>query len=170
MRKVVVLLVFCSILFLISGCSVKKMEKLTDAEKFANEYSISENNLFHYIDVDGILDLFHNQSGIVFLGNSDSEWSVIGAEILNRVAKEKNIDKVYYFNPENIKYKKDKKYNEVIKLFDINEDTSLPVVYVICNGKILDQEGYLVHADSVINQETIEQLENKYLDLISQCM
>ena len=53
---------------------------------------------------------------------------------------------------------------------DINEDTSLPVVYVICNGKILDQEGYLVHADSVINQETIEQLENKYLDLISQCM
>ena len=170
MKKVAVLIVFCSISFLISGCSVKKMEKLTDAQKFANEYSISENNPFHYADVEDILELFHNQSGIVFLGNSDSEWSVIGAKVLNRVAKEKNIDKVYYFNPENVNYKRDKKYDEVIKLFDINENTFLPVVYVIANGKILDQVSYLVHDDSAVNQETTEQLENKYLDLISECI
>lgn len=168
MKKVVILIVFCSFLFLISGCSLKKTEELSDAEKFANEYSISKNNPFHYADVDDILALFDNQSGILFLGNSDCEWSTYGAKVLNGVLEKENVEKAYYFNPENVKHKKSKKYKEVAKLLNITEDTSLPVVYVIRNGKVLDQVDYLVHEDSTINRETTEQLENEYLNLISE--
>ena len=82
MKKAVVLIVLCSVLFLISGCSLKKTEELSDAEKFANEYSISKNNPFQYADVDDVLALFDNQSGILFLGNSDCEWSTYGAKVL----------------------------------------------------------------------------------------
>ena len=168
MKKVVILIVFCSFLFLISGCSLKKTEELSDAEKFANEYSISKNNPFQYADVDDILALFDNQSGILFLGNSDCEWSTYGAKVLNGVLEKENVEKAYYFNPETEKNKKSKKYKEVAKLLNITEDTSLPVVYVIRNGKVLDQVNYLVHEDSTINQETTEQLENEYLNLISE--
>ena len=59
MKKVVVVIAIFSLL-LINGCSVKKMEELTDAEKFANEYSISEKNPFHYATVDDVLDLIDN--------------------------------------------------------------------------------------------------------------
>ena len=47
MKKVVILVVLCS-LFVV-GCSVKKTEELTDAERFANEYSISSNNYMVYL-------------------------------------------------------------------------------------------------------------------------
>ena len=112
--------------------------------------------------------LFDNQSGILFLGNSDCEWSTYGAKVLNGVLEKENVEKAYYFNLENVKHKKSKKYKEVAKLLNITEDTSLPVVYVIRNGKVLDQVDYLVHEDSTINQETTEQLENEYLNLISE--
>ena len=88
MKKVVVVIIIFSSLLLINGCSIKKMEELTDAEKFANEYSISENNPFHYATIDEVLDLVtDNKSGILFLGDSDSEWSTFGVQILNKVLK-----------------------------------------------------------------------------------
>lgn len=170
MKRVVILVVLCSVMFLFSGCSLKKTAELSDAEKFANEYSISKNNPFQYASVDDVLNLLDHESGILFVGNSDCEWSAYGAKVLNKVVKEEKVDKVYYFNPENKNHKRDKKYKEVNKLLDITDDTSLPIVYVIHNGKILDYVDYLVHEDSTINQDTTEQLENKYLNLISQYM
>lgn len=168
MKKAVVLVVLLSLLFLVSGCSVKKTEELSDAEKFANEYSISKNNPFHYANTDDVLDLFNNQSGILFLGNSDCEWSTYGAKVLNEVLKKENVEEVYYFNPEVLSNKQDKKYKKIVKLLNLKKDMSLPVVYVIRDGKVLDQVNYFIHEDSTINQETIEQLENDYLNLISQ--
>lgn len=168
MKKAVVLVVLLSLLFLVSGCSVKKTEELSDAEKFANEYSISKNNPFHYANIDEVLNLFNNQSGILFLGNSDCEWSTYGAKVLNEVLKKENVEEVYYFNPEVLSNKQDKKYKKIVKLLNLKKDMSLPVVYVIRDGKVLDQVNYFIHEDSTINQETIEQLENDYLNLISQ--
>lgn len=168
MKKVVVLIVVCSMLFLISGCSIKKTTELSDAEKFANEYSISKKNPFHYVDASDVLKLFEDGSAILFLGNSDCEWSAYGAKVLNKVAKEENIDKVYYFNPEHNKHKTNKDYKKVLKLLDIDNDISLPIVYVIKDGKVIDQVDYSIHDDSTINKETTRQLENEYLNLISQ--
>ena len=168
MKKVVILIVFCSLLLLISGCSVKKTAELSDAEKFANEYSISKSNPFHYADVSEVLRLFDNQFCILFLGNSDCEWSAFGAKALNSALKKENISKVYYFNPDSITHKKNKKYEEVMDLLNIDEDTSLPVVCVINQGKVIDCVSYSVHEDSTINQETTKQLEDEYLNLISQ--
>ena len=168
MKKVVILIVIFSMLFLISGFSIKKTAELSDAEKFANEYSISKKNPFHYVDTSDVLELFKNGSAILFLGNSDCEWSTYGAKVLNKVAKAEKIDRVYYFNPEDSKYKNDKDYKKVSKLLELDHDISLPIVYVIKNGKVVDQVDYSIHDDSTINKETTKQLENEYLNLISQ--
>ena len=167
MKKVVILIVFCCIMFSISGCSVKKTEKLTDAEKFANEYSISEENPFQYVTTDELLELVKSKSGILFLGDSDSEWSSFGVEVLNKVVKEMKIDKVYYFNPNKLKNKEDNDYEQVIDLLQLEEDSSLPIVYVYEKGKIIDQVDYPVHDDSSINDDFKKQLEDEYLDLLS---
>ena len=160
MKKVVVVIAIFSLL-LINGCSVKKMEELTDAEKFANEYSISEKNPFHYATVDDVLDLIDNgQSGVLFLGNSDSEWSTFCVKVLNKVLNDKKVELVYYFNPETVKNKKSK-YN-VFK-----EDSNLPIVYVIKDSEIVDQVDYPIHDDTSLDDKNKKQLEEEYLDLIS---
>ena len=86
MKKVVILVVLCSLF--VAGCSVKKTEELTDAERFANEYSISSNNPFCYTTLNNLLELLEkDESFILFVGNSDSEWSSLGAKSLNRALK-----------------------------------------------------------------------------------
>lgn len=168
MRKVVSLIVLCCILCLISGCSVKKTEELTDAEMFANEYSVSEENPFQYATIDDVLELFENKSGILFLGDSDSEWSTFGAKVLNRVLKEEKISEVYYFNPETIKNKKSKKYQEFVDKLQLKENDSLPIVYVISDGKVLGSVDFSIHEDISVDEKSAEQLEQEYLDLLSQ--
>ena len=56
---------------------------------------------------------------------------------------------------------------EVEKLLQLNNDSFLPIVYVIENGKIIDQVDYPVHDNSAINDDARERLENEYLDLLS---
>ena len=168
MKKVVVLIVVCSVLFFLGGCSIKKTEELTDAEKFANEYSISKKNPFQYATMDDVLELFENKSGILFLGDSDSEWSTFGARVLNKVLKEEKVSQVYYFNPERIKNKKGEKFQKICELLDLNADSSLPIVYIISDGKVIDSADYLVHEDSSMDEDSAVQLEKEYLDLISE--
>lgn len=168
MKKVVVLIVVCSVLLFLGGCSIKKTEELTDAEKFANEYSISKKNPFQYATMDDVLELFENKSGILFLGDSDSEWSTFGARVLNKVLKEEKVSQVYYFNPERIKNKKGEKFQKICELLDLNEDSSLPIVYIISDGKVIDSADYLVHEDSSMDEDSAVQLEKEYLDLISE--
>ena len=100
MKKVVIILLvtICSII-IISGCEVKKTNEVTDAERFASEYSVSENNPFKYSNIDEILDIFENGTGIIFFADSDCEWCSATAKVFNEALQYKNIDKVYYYNP-----------------------------------------------------------------------
>ncbi len=168
MKKVVVVIIIFSSILLINGCSIKKTEELTDAEKFANEYSISENNPFHYATIDEVLELVeNNKSGILFLGDSDSEWSTFGVKILNKVLNDKKIDMVYYFNPGTIKNKNNKKFKTITEHLNIEENSNLPIVYVIIDGKVVDHVDYPIHDDASIDDKNEKNLEEEYSDLIS---
>ena len=168
MKKVVVVIIIFSSLLLINGCSIKKMEELTDAEKFANEYSISENNPFHYATIDEVLDLVtDNKSGILFLGDSYSEWSTFGVQILNKVLKDKKIDLVYYFNPETVKNKNNKKFKTITEHLSVEKNSNLPIVYVIIDGKVVDCVDYPIHDDASTDDKNKKHLEEEYSDLIS---
>ena len=168
MKKVVVVIIIFSGILLINGCSIKKTEELTDAEKFANEYSISENNPFHYATIDEVLELVeNNKSGILFLGDSDSEWSTFGVKILNKVLNDKKIDRVYYFNPGTIKNKNNKKFKTITEHLNIEENSNLPIVYVIIDGKVVDHVDYPIHDDASIDDKNEKHLEEEYSDLIS---
>lgn len=167
MKKLVVLFILLIISFCISGCSIKKTAELSDAEKFANEYSVSNKNSFYYATIDEVLELFEGKSGILFLGDSDCEWSNYGVKALNNVLEKNEIEKVYYFNPKISKSKKSKKYDELCNFLKI-EDSSLPTLYYISEGRVIDYVDYQVNNDSDISEKSMSELENQYFDLISQ--
>lgn len=167
MKKVVVLFVSMILIFSVTGCSVKKTAELTDAEKFANEYSISVENPFKYATLSEVLNLVQNDSGILFLGDSDSEWSTFGVQALNKVVTDAKIDEVYYFNPETVRNKDSKQYKNLAELLQLDEESSLPIVYVIVDGKVVDHVDYPIHDDTSIDDRSINKLEDEYSDLIS---
>jgi hypothetical protein len=112
MKKLFILLLCC---LLLSGCSIKKTDELTSAEKFSIEYSIDVDNPFEYIVYSEVFDLLSDGTGVLFLGNSDCEWCIESAKILYDVVLDSEIDVVYYFNPNNLGIKK---YNALINLID----------------------------------------------------
>lgn len=168
MKKVVCLLVAISLISMVSGCSIKKTKDLTDAEKFANEYSISEENSFLYATMEDVLELIEHKSGILFLGNSDCEWSTFGVKVLNQVLKENNVDEVYYFNPERIKDKESQGYQKLVEVLKFDDNSSLPIVYAFIDGKIIGQVDYPIHDDLDVSKKSEQQLEDMYSDLVSQ--
>lgn len=179
MKKIVFLLI-CVILM--SGCSVKKVNELSEAEKFAVEFSIDENNPFEYATIDQIINIFDNGSGIIFFGNSDDEWCVESVKIFNDTVEYRNVSEVYYYNPSSIQDKNTDKYRELVKFIKEylkeneigNFELNTPEIYVVKNGKIVNHSNCNIdeittNSDDVdITEEEIrELLKDEYLDLIN---
>ena len=53
MKKKLLLLLLITMIF-VSGCSIKKVEDLSPAEKFSKEYSVPKDNAFKYISIDEV--------------------------------------------------------------------------------------------------------------------
>lgn len=178
MRKVV----FITILFVLflSGCSVKKTEEISSAERFAAEYSIDRENPFEYATIDEVLQILTEGTGIIFFSNSDCEWCVESTKILNQALKYKNVGKVYYYNPKKIREANTKKYQELLKILEEylerNEQEEpylyLPDVYFVKEGKIIghnnDTATMSGTVDEALTKEVKKELKEKYLELISE--
>lgn len=146
--KKVVIIILC--LFLVTGCSIKKVKELTDSEKFAAEYNINKNNPFIYAKYDDI-DNILNTNGIIFFATPDGPGSKKAAEILNEVTKTTETKKIYYYNPNKIKDSNPNKYKKILKYLDEylikNKDgkkmLNLPIVMSVYDGKIVGYSNYL---------------------------
>lgn len=165
MKKLIILLVFC---LLLSGCSLKKTEELSSAEKFSIEYSIDVDNPFEYVVYSEVYDLLSDGSGVLFFGNSDCEWCIESAKVLYEVVLDSELDVVYYFNPNNLG---SKKYKDLVTLIDDKysddfNDIKLPSLLVIKDGNIIGYTDYsLENSDDLDNKKAI--LKNKYIRLIN---
>ena len=107
MKKVLVVLVVIISILTLTSC------KETDAQKFKNEYeslngktindkkvrnvSISKNNPFVYKTEDDIIEMMDNkESFVVYFGFSKCPWCRSVLETLIEVAKDQNLDTIYY--------------------------------------------------------------------------
>lgn len=170
MKKVVFFLVIilCTI-----GCSVKKIEEQTDAEKFAVEYNIKEKNPFHYVTIEEAITLFEKGSGIIFLGNSDGEWSRLCVKILNQAFLEQKIEKVNYLNlkmAEEHKEKYKKLTKQITSQLKKGEKLKTPALFFVKNGKIenysLDYEVITTGNKEGYSEKEKKALRKKYINLI----
>ena len=73
-------------------------DTLPDNEEFANNFSlVPEDNVFVYANATDALMIANGTKGIVLFGTTN-EWVNYYANIVNKVAKEMGIDKIYYYD------------------------------------------------------------------------
>lgn len=175
MKRVVV---FVAFLILLSGCSVKKVEEVTDSEKFAQEYNVSKNNPMIYVNYDKLMKLFEEGSHILFLADSDYEGSSKAAQLLLQEAKKQKVEKIYYYNPKKLKEKNPKKYQKLINhLKDFLEKEeeeyllNLPDIYSLKDGKILNHSNYFSKEEELseehLTKKIKEEIRKKYQEIIT---
>lgn len=125
---------------------VTKIGEEKDNKKFASEYtSITEDNVFVYRTATEIIDILEGGTGVVFFGFPECKWCQAYVPILNEVAKEKEVEEIYYFNILKDRKENTKEYQTIVKLLSTVLDTDnegkarvfVPEVIVVVDGKIL---------------------------------
>lgn len=174
--KKIVIIVLC--LFLITGCSIKKVKELTDSEKFATEYNIDEENPFIYATYEDIDNIFKT-NGIIFLATPDATGSQKATKVLLEVAKKNNIKKIYYYNPKKIKGKNPKKYKKLVKRVEEylekedkeeNYKSVLPILISVKNGNIVGFNNYFSKeselSEEKLTKKKLNEIKKEYEDIL----
>ncbi len=132
---------------------------IPDNEKFANEYTeVGKNNVFVYRDAEEIIKILEGGTGIVYLGFPECPWCQAYVPMLNEVAKEEGVEKIYYFNIREDRQENTKNYQKIVKLVknylmkddEGNERIFVPNIYAVKNGKILSHNNETSVVDSDI--------------------
>lgn len=120
----------------------------TDSEKFSDEYGITTDNVFVYRTQDEILKILQHGTGIVYLGFPECPWCKAYVKYLNEVAKEEEIDKIYYYNILDDRKNNTDFYKKLLKalngnlLYDDegNEKIFVPDVSFVVDGNIIHHD------------------------------
>ena len=120
--------------------------KITDALKFAEEYTlVPDDNVFVYSDVDEIIDILENGTGVVYLGFPECQWCDQYVVYLNEVAKENGILEIHYYNIREDRSNNTENYQKIVALLedyleddeDGNPRIYVPAVIFMNNGEIV---------------------------------
>ena len=95
--------------------------KVTDAEKFSEEYiEVTKDNVFVYRDINEIINIMEHGTAIVYLGFPECPWCQTYVKYLNEVAKEEGIEKIYYYNILEDRSNNTAEYQKIVKLLSGN--------------------------------------------------
>lgn len=157
-------------------------DKETDAEKFASEYSIDNDNVFVYRTLEEINKILKNGTGIVYLGFPECPWCKGYVPYLNEVAKKAKLDKIYYFNILKDRKNNTDNYKKTVELLkdylkyddEGNKRIYVPAVIAVNKGKIVgfddetsyDTKGYEKPEDYWKNED-LDGLKNRLSKMIN---
>lgn len=163
--------------------------EITDALKFAEEYTlVPDDNVFVYSDVDEIIDILENGTGVVYLGFPECQWCDQYVVYLNEVAKENGILEIHYYNIREDRSNNTENYQKIVALLedyleddeDGNPRIYVPAVIFMNNGEIVgfDDETSLDTDDASTPSEywTDERVANlktrlsEYADMANICV
>ncbi len=185
---IIIVILIGVIIFLLVGNNKEEETVLSDAARFSQEYTlVDENNKFVYADIDEVIDILEDGTGIVYLGFPECKWCQQYVVYLNEVAKDRGISKIYYYNIREDREKNTKDYQKIVSLLkeyleedeDGNPRVYVPAVTFMSNGKILgfddetayDTKGY-DDPSEYWTDKTVENLKdrlNSYLDKSNMC-
>lgn len=138
-----ILVLACCIGFYKGFTSIDNKE--TDATKFASEYPVDKDNVFVYRTFEEINKILENGTGLIFLGFPECPWCRGYAPIINEVAKQEKLEKVYYFNIKKDREDNTELYQKAVKLLgdnlryddEGNRRIYAPTLIAVKNGKIV---------------------------------
>ena len=132
-----------------------KKDNNTDNIKFSKEYtSVSKDNVFVYRSKDEIINILEHGTGIVYLGYPECPWCMAYVPLLNEIAKNEGIEKIYYYNIKEDRDDNTEFYQKVVSILsdylDYDEEGRkrifVPNVTFVKKGKIIfnDNETSLI--------------------------
>ena len=129
-----------------SSNTEKTKEEEKVSKKFVDEYpEVGKDNVFEIKTIEEIIKVLEHGTGLVYLGFPECPWCQEYVLYLNEVAKEKNVEKIYYFNILNDRKDNTKEYQKIVKLIgkylqydeDGNKRVYVPAIIAVNNGKIV---------------------------------
>ena len=152
--------------------------------KISNEYGLKGDTVYESTNIDEVINIITNKYGIVFMCTPESKWCKKYAELLNEVAINKDVDKIYYLNIKNERSMNTNKYQKLVGLLSdvlYTDDTGnkriyMPEVVFVRDGKIIasDNETSFITNDQTVGDywtdEAIERYKSKiteYIDLLN---
>ncbi len=90
---------------------------INDSEKFASEYKdiIDKDNIYVYVNSQDAYAHVKSNNVIILFGIKDSKWVGYYANVLNSVAKENGIEKIYYYDITDDRSDKNGSYQSIVK-------------------------------------------------------
>lgn len=163
----------------------KKFENVNteqkEIDKFVSDYTqITENHVFKIINIDESINILNNKTGVIFFCNPGSDWCQHYAKILDDIALENSIEKIYYVDIKDDRNLNSNKYRKLVTILQDYLDTddtgnkrlSMPNLTFIKNGEIIanDNRTSLVSSDTTPEEywtrEKILTFKNKIIESI----
>jgi len=141
------IILFAIISCMFIQCNGKDARKeLSDSERFALEYPlVGSGNIFVYRDASETADILANGRGIVFMGFKECPWCQLYAVFLHDVARELEVEKIYYFDIKEDRQSNSENYRRILDILSCQlqyDDEGRPRVYVpdlsiVSRGRII---------------------------------
>lgn len=156
-----------------------KVKSNDDAKRFKEEYSsVSDDNVFVYRNIDEIIKILENGTGIVYLGFPECPWCQAYVKILNEVTQEEGLEKIYYFNIREDRNNNTDKYQKIVALLgdnlfydeEGNRRIMVPDVTAVLKGKIIGHDNETSNIsgnpDEYWTEEKVNNLKSKLREMI----
>jgi len=141
-----------------------------DAIRFSEAYPlVDEDNVFVYVSVREAADILESGTGIVYLGFPECPWCQTYVPILNMVALEMGLERIYYANILDERADNTPAYRRIVdaledRLYldgDGNPRVFVPFIAAVKDGVVVghDNEGSMNHQDPTITS-TVEYWTN----------
>ena len=140
------LYIVCLVLFVLIGNIDFHDNSETEAKKFSNIYDlVSADNHYIFASATDVLNIINGNSGVILFGFPQNKWTNYYASILENVAKEVNLDKIYYYDFLADREESNGTYETIVSKLRVyapilDEDVAnifAPTVVVIKDGEVL---------------------------------
>ncbi len=141
----------------------KKFEHINyeqkEIDKFVSEYTLlEENHVFKIINIDEAINVLNNKTGIIFFCNPGSDWCQYYAKILDDIAVENDIEKIYYTDIKEDRNINSNNYRKIVTIMQEHLDSddtgnkrlNMPNLTFVKDGNIIanDNRTSLVSSDT----------------------
>ena len=141
----------------------KKFEHINyeqkEIDKFVSEYTLlEENHVFKIINIDEAINVLNDKTGIIFFCNPGSDWCQYYAKILDDIAVENDIEKIYYTDIKEDRNINTNNYRKIVTIMQEHLDSddtgnkrlNMPNLTFVKDGNIIanDNRTSLVSSDT----------------------
>ena len=142
----IIIFIICIFLFIVISKTDFNKNIDSDAKRFSSLYNlVPEDNLFIFSDATDVLNIINGRSGVILMGFPSNKWTNYYANILNKVATDINLDKIYYYDFESDRSEANGTYETIVNNLKVyapvndlgKQNIAAPTVIVVKKGNII---------------------------------